>query len=97
MAELYKCAEPDCPGFPYKASERRHPCPGALKRLERDKWVHERDVDTDGGPCAVEYYRCPECGSSLVDEKDGLYLFDHELVPQTRLLCDECSLLSGPI
>lgn len=23
---LYKCCDPDCPGYTYKASERRHPC-----------------------------------------------------------------------
>lgn len=27
LPQRHKCASPSCPGYPWKASERAHPCP----------------------------------------------------------------------
>lgn len=49
VTELHKCASPTCPGFPWKASDQRHPCgeirvasAGAYEIKEGEQTIRDR-------------------------------------------------------
>jgi uncharacterized protein with PIN domain len=57
-----------------------------------DDWISDRDVDTEGGPVAVQYLRCPHCKSRLV-----LTTTPHALLKAKAYYCEECDAESLPI
>jgi hypothetical protein len=59
------------------------------KRLA-EEWFGERDVDDEGGPVAVQYERCPHCGSTAVRQ-------EQRDVDLWCYVCDDCEAESQPL